>query len=68
MLDIIYASSVYDFGFNFGQFNEISYILPLMMTEKTKNVASWYDKRIASVQKHYDKIVDAAIANANTDG
>ncbi|MCL1858533.1 MAG: extracellular solute-binding protein [Oscillospiraceae bacterium] len=64
MLDIIYGNIVYDFGMMFSNFNEMFYILPTMMNEKTTDLTSFYEKRASSVQRQYDKIYDACIANS----
>ncbi|MCL2771892.1 MAG: hypothetical protein FWD71_00965 [Oscillospiraceae bacterium] len=64
MLDIIYNNSIYDFGLNFSNFNDLLYIVPKLLQSKSTDVTSFYEKRAAMLQKNYDKIYDAFIANS----
>ncbi|MCL1794833.1 MAG: hypothetical protein FWG34_13305 [Oscillospiraceae bacterium] len=66
MLDIIYGDSIYDFGLNFSNFNELLYVLPKLLQAKNTDLASFYEKRETSVQKQYDKIYDAFVSNAES--
>ena len=62
MLDIIYNSSIFDFGFTFK--NDFYKILPNMLLEKSTGVASYYEKRADAVQRQIDVIYDAFVANS----
>lgn len=64
MLDIIYGESIYDFGLNFSAFNELLYVVPKLLQGKSTDLTSFYEKRAESVQKNYDKIYEAFIANS----
>ena len=64
MLDIIYGGSVYDFGLNFSGFNDLLYILPRLLQSKSTDLISYYEKRSERIQKQYDKIYDAFVANS----
>jgi len=64
MLDIIYGESIYDFGLNFSAFNELLYVVPKLLQAKSTDLASFYEKRAQSVQKNYDKVYEAFIANS----
>ena len=64
MLDIIYGNSIYDFGLNFSNFNELLYVTKHLLVAKSTDLTSFYEKREASVQKQYDKIYDAFVENA----
>jgi len=66
MLNIIYGDSVYDFGLNFSAFNELLYVIPKLLQAKSTDLTSFYEKRAQSVQKTYDKIYDAFIANSES--
>jgi len=64
MLEIIYGESIYDFGLNFSNFNELLYIIPNLLKTKSTALASYYEKREAKIQRDYDKIYDAFIENS----
>jgi len=61
MLNIIYNNCVYDFGYNFNGFTNISYIIPRLMSSKSTNVQSWYDQNaplaVKTMQTIYDNIL-----------
>ena len=64
MLDIIYGNSIYDFGLNFSAFNELLYAVPKLLQAKSTDLTSFYEKKATSVQKAYDKIYNAFLANS----
>ena len=64
MLTIIYNHCVYDFGYNYNGFTNISYIIPRLMAAKSTNVQSWYDQNapatINNMKKVYNNILKYA--------
>ena len=77
MLDIIYGDSIYDFGLNFSAFNDLLYVLPRLLQLQTPSamavssegqasngLASFYEQRADNIQRQYDKVYDAFIANS----
>jgi len=64
ILEMLHGTMIYDFGFDFGAVNNLNYLLPTMLEQKTTNVASWFEKNSSMVQALYDGIVDAALDNA----
>ena len=59
MLDIIFDTSVYDFGMNFSNQSNFLYILPDLMRAKSADIASYIQKNIKMTTKVYDKVVRA---------
>lgn len=59
MLDIIFDTSVYDFGMNFSNQANFLYILPDLMRAKSTDLASNLQKNMKVTVKVYDKIVKA---------
>jgi len=60
MIDIIYKGAVYDFGYNFGQWNPISGAVTNILGAKSTDYASFMEKNEDKFNKHmrnvYDKI------------
>ena len=64
MLDIIYGDSLYDFGLNFSNFNDLLYIMPNLLAARSTDLASYYERRATNIQRHYDRVYDAFIENS----
>lgn len=62
MLNIIFDTCVYDFGMNFSNQSDLLHMIPNMISQKSKDVMSYVEKRQKSQQKQYDKVYDAYIA------
>jgi hypothetical protein len=59
MLEIIYGNSVYDFGLNFSNFNDLVYIIPRIMQTRSTDVVSFYERRENNVQQNLDRVYEA---------
>ena len=59
MLDIIFASVVYDFGYIFDSWNGCTWTAPNLMTRKSTNVASYWQSIEKKVTSHYEKLYKA---------
>ena len=57
MLDIIFDSSVYDFGMNFSNQANFLYIVPDLIKQSSTDIASYYQKNIKVTTKMYEKII-----------
>ena len=65
MLNIIYNNCVYDFGYNYNGFTNISYIIPRLMAAKSTNVASWYESNAPAAIKTMQKVYDSMLKYEN---
>ncbi len=63
MLDIIFDSVVYDFGYIFDAWNGCTWILPRMITQKKTDVASYWKSIEKKVTKHYEDLYKAVAEN-----
>ncbi|MHC1695149.1 MAG: hypothetical protein AB9835_07735 [Eubacteriales bacterium] len=57
MLDIIYDNCEYDLGLNYGGGN-MWYMMSQLMTQKKTDIASFYEKNLATNQRDMDKLYD----------
>ena len=57
MLDIIFDTSVYDFGMNFSNQANFLYILPDLMKAKSTDLASYLKKNLKLTTKVYEKVI-----------
>ena len=55
MLDIIFKNTVYDFGYCYSNFTNIAYIVPRLIADKSKDVASFYEKNAKTFEKDLQK-------------
>jgi ABC-type glycerol-3-phosphate transport system substrate-binding protein len=51
MMEIIFSNIVYDFGYNFSNFTNIAYIVPRLISDRSTNVASFYESNAPSYQR-----------------
>ena len=58
MLDIIFNGTVYDFGYNYNGFTNVSYIVPRLMAQKSTNVASFYEANRDWTEKNMAKVYE----------
>ena len=63
MLDIIYGSITCDFGFTFSGYNDLLRVMDVLLGEKNTNFTSYYEKKSDVIQKQYDEVYEACIAN-----
>lgn len=57
MLDIIFETSVYDFGMNFSNQSNFLYILPDLMKAKSTDLASYIKKNLKMTTKVYERVI-----------
>ncbi len=58
MLDLIVAGRVFDFGFVYDGTKGCSFIIQTLITQKSKDIASYYAKNEKSILKQYDAIFE----------
>ncbi len=58
MLDLITAGRVFDFGFVYDGTRGCSFIIQTLITQKSKDIASYYAKNEKSILKQYDAIFE----------
>ena len=56
MLDIMFDGIVFDYGWVYGGYNEISQGVRIMLEQKTTDAMSYYEKNTKKCQKIYDKM------------
>ncbi len=63
MLDIIFDSVTYDFGYIFDHWNGCTWTLPFMVRDKKTDLASYWQGIEKKVNTHYDKLYEAVANN-----
>lgn len=58
MFNIIRKGIVYDFGWTYGEGNEMIYALERLMVQKSTDVASFYAKNHERFEKQFAKVID----------
>ncbi|MDD4772149.1 MAG: extracellular solute-binding protein [Eubacteriales bacterium] len=58
MFDIIRKGIVYEFGWTYGEGNEMIYALERLMVQKSTDVASFYAKNHERFEKQFAKVID----------
>ncbi len=63
MFNIIRSGIVYEFGWTYGEGNEMIYALPNLMSQKSTDLISYYEKRYKNIEKQFEKVINKVIDN-----
>ncbi len=64
MLDIIYSNLVYDYGLNYSEgYTTLFYAPTTLLSTKSPDFASFYEKNISKAEEHYTTVYEAIIEN-----
>ncbi len=63
MMDILFDSIIYDFGYIFDEWKGCTWTLPNLMAEKSTDLASYWKKKEKVIKKHYEALYKAIEKN-----
>jgi len=61
MFNLIMKGLVYEFSWTFGEGNGMTYALPNIMNQKSKDIVSFYEKNAANVEQAMVKFIDKVL-------
>ena len=67
MMEIIFSNLVYDIGYNFSHFTNLTYIVPRILAQRSTDVASFYEANAPVFQQALDRAFDAIMEYQDLD-